>query len=344
MSRKIPWGASMRTQADVEQSIRNQLPILFGKKSAVDTQRYLEKRKAVAEYATAVSEPFLNEQTLRYQSMLLYISLIFVSVHLLNIAKLKIEGQDITVDTRLLALYSILIGLIAIIFVIKAYVDRKRAYFVRGTNDHAILELRELIGVGLVKKQIQHYFWLEIYDAIGLAYQSYQDAGMKSAGGVSDFKHRPVQFRQLDRVLLGQNPELASELSAQDTYLSQLKSQLAADEASFRADADAALAIPAPTFLPPDAYVHARYDGVRMAYERWLSPWLEGRNHLNDEHLSHVLEGVTPEIQQLDAMVDVLKHIVGIRRIYAWLEIVGPILFAVLCLLFVWGEKSALWR
>jgi hypothetical protein len=147
---------------------------------------------------------------------------------------------------------------IAAIFLVKTYVDRKRAYFIRGTNDHTIDELRELISVGLVRKRIQYFYWLEIFDAIGLAYLTYSTAASRALGTVSTPTHSPMQRVSIDPVALARNPDLAAEINAQQAYLVQLKSDLAADEASFRADADAAIAIQAPDWLGPDAYLPER--------------------------------------------------------------------------------------
>ena len=117
---------------------------------------------------------------------------------LFQIGKIKIGESLISVDRNLLVIYTIFIGAIIVIFLIKAYLDYQRARFVRGRNDQVISELQLMTRIGLLKKQIQEHFWLEIFDVIGCAYKPYADAASQLLNMPSDFKHTSMNLLNLD--------------------------------------------------------------------------------------------------------------------------------------------------
>lgn len=121
----------MHTQTEIEIPIRRQLPILFGKTGAVDDSRYLETKIEATEYASEVSCPFLRQETLRYQSILLYVSLILISISLLHVESVTVSGAVISIDESLLVVYSSFIALISAVLLLHSYVDIKRSQFTR---------------------------------------------------------------------------------------------------------------------------------------------------------------------------------------------------------------------
>jgi hypothetical protein len=92
----------MRNQAEIEESIRNNLSIVFGKAESVDRVAFLEKYNRMLDYATTVSQPFLSPETIRYQSTLLYASLIFISLSLFHLPNIQIVANAVSVNRRLL--------------------------------------------------------------------------------------------------------------------------------------------------------------------------------------------------------------------------------------------------
>ena len=328
----------MSTKAEIEQSIRNNLPIIFGDIDSVDRDAFRQKYDALVDYAATVSAPFLGAETIRYQSMLLYVSLLFLSVSLFRIGKIKIGESLVSVDAKLLVIYALFIGAITVVFLTKAYVDYQRARFVRARNDQARLELRELMTVGLLRKHIQEYFWLEMFDAIGRSYKAYDDAARATLNKPPEFKHISMQALSLDRTALSKNSDTKAEIARQDAYLATLVAELTDDENPFRKEAEAILS--SARAQPEDplmAYSARSYEEIRAAYDQTLGKWLDARNHLTDEHLDIVMEnmGKGPEVHRLEAMVHVLKRMGSIRRIYAALEIVTPVAFAIFAILYV---------
>lgn len=141
---------------EIEQSIRNGLPILFGEAETVDSSLYLAKRKAATEYAIAATGPFLTSETIRYQSILLYVSLVYITVSLFKVGTFKLGDAMISVDHRFSILYGCFILAMAAIFVTKSYVDYSRVQFTREKDDHAFAELSELISLGNLRKTVNN--------------------------------------------------------------------------------------------------------------------------------------------------------------------------------------------
>jgi hypothetical protein len=334
----------MHTQAEIEQSITKHLAILFGGNDSVESQAFIQKYNALVQYVANVSAPFLGPETVRYQSMLLYFSLIFLVLNLFRVGKIKLSEILFTVDKRFLIFYGIFMGAITVIFLSKAYVDYQRARLVRSQNVEASAEVRELITIAMLRKHIQQFFWLEIFDAIGQSYKAYSDAASSAIGSDQNFEPIKMQAFTIDRAALTKIPETEAELKAQESYLKKLISQLNGDEMLFRKEVEPIL-VEARTKQNDPRYafdVPSPYDKIKAVYERTLGKWMEARNHLTDVHLDFVLKqgANAPENLKLEAVMQVLRRMVTIRRIYASLEVFVPIAFATATIAYVIYARS----
>jgi hypothetical protein len=324
----------MSTEAEIKQSIRNDLAILFGDSEPTDLRVFREKYNRLVEYATAVSAPFLGPETIRYQSMLLYVSVLFLSISLFKLGGIKVFDTVLSVDHKLLVAYEVFIGMVIVIFLVKAYVDYLRARFTRSRNAGVGSELAALMSAGLVKRHIQHYFWLEIFDAIGRAYKAYDDALSAVANKPSEFTHRPVQTLTLDKTGFSKNLEAIAEIEKHEAFLAGLIRELAGDENRFRDAAELILNVarsqPEDEFAVPS---ESGYEKIRRAYEQHLSKWLNARNALNDAFFSS--RNDWPDNQRAEAAAQIVERIATIRRVYVVLEVVAPVAFAIFAILYV---------
>ena len=328
----------MSTKAELEKSIRDNFSIIFGLSESVARDAFLLRYNAFLDSAAAVSASVLGPETIRYQSMLFYVSVLFVSVSLLRLGKIKVFDNLISVDRRLLVIYAVFIGAIIVVFLIKAYVDYQRALFVRDRHQQVTTELRDLIAVGLSKRHIQEYFWLELFDAIGRTYKVYDDAGREAANSAPEFRHTPSQVFILDRKALYKNIDTKAEITRQEIFLASLVTELTADETRLRDEAEIILS---PARAQPEDpltfFTDRRYEKIRAVFEQTLDKWFVVRNSLTDEHLDSVMENLrySQETQQLDAMIHRMKRILKIRRVYAAIEVAAPVLFAIFAILYV---------
>jgi hypothetical protein len=328
----------MNTQAEIERSITSNLSLIFGESETVDYSAFRQKYNALVDYAAAVTAPFLGPETIRYQSMLLYLSALFISISLFRIPGLKIGDSVVSVDRKLLVVYAIFILTVIAIFLIKAYVDYQRAHFVRAKNEEVQLELRELMSVGLLRKHIQEYFWLEIFDTIGRSYKIYDDTARASLNRPSEFTPTSMQSLRIDRASLSKIPETKAEVERLDAYLTGLVAELAEDEKRFREASELILSsAQSQSDDPILSFFDRPYEKIRAAFDQYLAKWFNARSVLTDKHGDLVMETMAknPENARLEAMAHVLERIGNIRRVYAALEIVAPVLFAIFSILYV---------
>jgi len=329
----------MRAKEEIKESIRGNLPIVFGKVDPVDPKAFRERFSAAVDYLLAISEPFLKPETIRYQSILLYVTLIFLSLSLLRIGKVKIGEDVVSVDHRLLVVYTLFIVGVAAIFLIKAFVDFQRARVARNKNAHVMEDSTRLIEIGSFRRSIQQYFWRQIFDAIGRSYQVYDDAVAQILPNAVRSTHIPLSVIELDFDRLRKSPELAMELATQENHLASLTTELAEDENRFRDKAETILTSSVTEQQnQPESRPASRYEQLSSAYDRRLRNWVDARNELAEELLSVRVAtfGDTQEIRQLNAMKAILQRVSTVRRIYAAVEIVMPIIFAVGGVVYVW--------
>jgi len=325
-------------QQEIEQSIREEFPILFLHADTLDPEQYLEKRNQLIDYGVTVSQPFLSAETVRYQSILLYASLIFLSVSLLQIGKLKIGDELVAVDKRLALFYEVFLGAVALIFLMKAYIDFGRAQLGRAKNDHVLSQFINFLAIARLRKQLQQHFWGEIFDKIGVCYQAYTDAQAKARNRPSDHKHISVNVLSLKIDELRKLSELRPAIVAHETFLATLTAQLMKDESRFNDRVDRAFQLAAKSEANDsfDCYTQRRSAAgqVQAAYEETLKPWIEARNTLSNEQLKSELKDST-DLARLDHQLVLVQRIVRLRQLYAAIEIGTPILFALVVIFYV---------
>lgn len=327
----------MATKDQIERSIRANCPIIFGDSYAVDIETFKPKYDALEDYASKVSAPFLGAETVRYQSLLLYFSLLVLAVTLFQIGSVKIGDSLVSVDRRLLVIYAMLIGAIIVIFLTKVYLDIQRQHDLRKKYDLLRVELQALAEAGLLKKHIHHYFWLEIFDAIGRTYKAYDDAASAAIGTPPEFKHNPMQVLNFDRAGYTKSPQMKEEIESLDSYLAAVTAELSHDEDRFREEAERILSSTRsqPEDDPILSKSHKVHEAIRVAWGQTLKNWFDARNHLADQLLDHVLYKKPPEIIQLEDTLGILRRTWKIRRIYVWVEIAVPVVFAIFAIVFV---------
>jgi hypothetical protein len=322
----------MRSQAEIEKSIRGSLPILFRTADAVDGSKLREKYNELVDHAAAVSEPFLRAETVRYQSILLYVSLLFLAVRVFRVSHLIQSGNEIPLDGKFLGIYSTFIAAVIVIFSLKAYVDYQRSRFVWSKTDDLVHQARELIMCGVLTMRVQQYFWQELVDLIGRSFKAYQDALAIAHNEPSTSTYIAVQSLTLDPVR--DLPDLAREIAVQEKNLAKIAAELAQDEMGFNHKSQALFKASADQ--RPHQGPALRPEHIRGAFDQCLSNWLEARSALSLALLRKQDGTPSPEERKLTAIVEVVKRMHNIRRTYRALEVLCPVVFAVVAILYVW--------
>jgi hypothetical protein len=229
----------MKTAEEIEQSIKDNLPILFGGANEIDPALVTEKQNAFIDYLITASAPSLSSETSRYQSIVLYGSVFLVFVkftqHLSPVpATLTLfYGIIVPLNTSLVEIYSLFLAVVVGFFLMKSWVDIERVRFSREKNKNAISDLVALIWGGLHKRNIQFAFWLRIFDAIART-RRVHDVGANTSGDNSAFqKFEASSQSQLNWESLHKNPTCAAEISRLEIYLTNLNEELAEAEKRF---------------------------------------------------------------------------------------------------------------
>jgi len=325
----------MTTQSHIEHLVRSKLPIAFGKSEFFDPDSFENNLDPLVDYATKVSEPFLRPETIRYQSILLYVSFIFVSINLFSISKVKIGDSFVYADWKLLLFYKFFIATITILFILKSSVDYERAKFTRRKNIQAFPNAVELINDSLIKRDIQNYFWLEIYDAIGHAYEPYSNAIAESINKPLDFNYIRTNSYLLDIDTLRNIPEFALDIEANEKLVAELVTELEKDVGRFKERTKRILserqaALNNHLMSPYDSSLNEIYN----AFNQCLKSWFDARSNLEHEsrlaQFNHIVN--SPEALGFEKIKKIINRIMIIRHFYTAIEVIFPILFAVIVL------------
>lgn len=198
----------------------------------------------------------------------------------------------------------------------------------REKNAHVLADLRHAQAVGLGRRHLQNYFWLEISDVISASHVAYLDA-------IDQALDKPPENQATKSNVLVDNveslraePELAPEIARYEALLNWVRIENGRAVEEFRRDAETALAR---TPAEDDAFaIDPRPNGVRAAFAAQLEPWIMARNRLTDAHLDEALDklGASPEVVRAEQLLATLKRMVRIRSIYFAMEVAAPMVFA----------------
>lgn len=325
----------MESQLTPEAFLRKAFPVAHGTADEVDQKAYLKKRDLALEYAINCTSAILSAETSRYQSILLYGSLLLTFLNLFSAKTLKLFDVEVPVDGTLFIFYGAFLAGIAVIFSLKAWVDFSRHELVRSKGAGAVGELRELLGIGALRRTLHQYFWNEAFLAIGATDRAYQEA----VSSLLDMPRIPPLILDnaisVDLDAMKRIPALTREIGTMEAQRAHLAEALRGLEHRFRCEADAIISM-AEEDVPAD---QTKYDLLRAAYESTLGPWFDARKKLTDEGFEAlVVEGdQSPTIARSRDLLGLLKRMLLIRRLYFWTEVGGPLLFAAAVLVYVFS-------
>jgi hypothetical protein len=315
------------SQAEIERKIMTALPVIFGKADSVDRDTYLAREAAVIDYGIAVSAPILSDETTRYQGMLLYGALLLIVLKAIGAPEFQWADLKIALDARtgyFLLAFEFAIG---VMFLSKARLDYRRHEFVREKGAYCIVAMNQFQAVGQLRRRLQNFFWLEIFDLIGAHYINYSNTLNRLLGGPGDQESLKCNCLLIDVDALRES-ELAPDITAYEALLEWVRVEVGLAEVAVQREAEPAT--PGKDAGDFDAAAHRQYDKMCASYAVHLEPWLAARNRLTDAHLDEAIDSfdASPEGSRAEQLLKMLKRIVGVRSAYRSIEIIIPIAFA----------------
>lgn len=323
-------------QKTIESRLRDHFPILFNRANSVDHKEYRKEFKTFIDDAISISNPILSPEAIRYQSILLYVSLVYAALHFLDIKQLKIVDIEIVVSHKLFAVYAVFIGLVSLAFYFKAKLDYKRWSLIRRKHSEAAGTLQELVALGLIRKQIEHHYWNKTYHLIDVCQESYGAALEKV---LTNYKALDLKTTMsFEMVPIPSNHDLAPVITAKEAWLNDLQTELNTLNQAFQSECEA-------IFIAHEAFkqnaspfqIDDSYDRVNAAYRKWLEPWVIARNSMVDEMFSQTLKkfGSSVEQELLEELNAIFVQLKNARVTYVTAEIILPIAFAILVPVYV---------
>jgi hypothetical protein len=314
----------------IEQRLRDHFPILFNQTTSFDQKEYRREFKTFIDDAISVSNPILGAEAIRYQSILLYVSLAFAAVYFLDIKHLKFVDVEVAVSRELFIIYAGFIGLISLAFSCKAWFDFQRWNLIRRKHSDAAENLQELVGLGLARKQLENHYWGKTFDMIGQCYEPYSAAQEKVLVGYKDVSIQS-SAALLDINSLNLPAALKPVIAIKETWLRDLQSELKGLTQAFEAECEPILLAHEAIKNDPSPFQSDdSYNRITAAFDKWLEPWFIARNSLMDELFSRSIRNFdsSEEQQMLKELIKVFAQLKSMRILYVTAEIIFPVLFA----------------
>jgi hypothetical protein len=312
----------------LEELIRGQFPLVFGDAELVPTEKFLLAYKDVADYVAKSAEPPFKSETHKQQATLAVAAIGLIAIILFKVGEVKIGDAKVFVDETVLVWYGVVLAVMLVVFWLRAFLDFARAKLGMERDSDKLNVLSDAVQLSFVRKNIQYYYWLKLFDGIGAHYDAYQQAQAQS-GTAAPSSHIPMQVVELDLPALKKIDELKEEIASHDEFVNSMLREIAVDVERFGNrvlevdDADAGKA-------GKGAQSWSRYATLDGLFNKLLAPWFDARNALSSVSLSAALDKATMrESKMLDAQIALLKKALRIRRLYAFTELVLPTILAI---------------
>lgn len=324
----------MPDQAALLGAIRAQFPLIFGDKEMVPASQFYEAYNAVAEHSIRSSEPALKSETHKHQWTLAATSIGLIALILFKVGDIKIGNTTVTVNRNVLIWYGVFLLAMLLSFLLRAMLDLRRAALARNKDSEKLSVLTDLVQMAWARRNIQQYFWMELFYQIGLRYAAYYKARSNTDDEPSLGQ---IDMRvKLDIESLRKLEDFREEICAHEEFVNKLVANLDSDLQRFE---DKVLEHDHP-IISPQSRGHKdweRFSAVTALYDRHLKAWFEARNSLSSATLDAATDKrAMLETKMLDAQLALLQQARTIRRLYAFSEIAVPTILAVGALTYAW--------
>jgi hypothetical protein len=331
---------SLKTKGEIEYAIRTRLNLLFDRFGHADLGEFTEKYRALLEALTSASQPFLTAETTRYQSLMLYLTLLFVVLHVFALNSFKFADNILPVDQKLRVAFTILICSVLLMFLIKAYVDTQRAKITAQKSDDLRSEVMLLLTIAQLRKRIHSHFCVRIFNAMGSACNALTEELNKLRSDSAPMPFAPPGIVGPELGSLDEVPSLFNEIERLRRFESQLTQELSANDTAFRNSTNGILA----ESKASDAVAHSTVfsnspaEQVAEVYARTLQKWRDAFAKLSDATFkaNFLKSDDSPLIQRLRKLKRSLETIRKVRRTYWLVDISLPVLLAVTGTVYVW--------
>ena len=326
----------MRDAKPLEQSIRREFPLLFGGDDLVPSAQFFEAYNAVADYSIRTAEPAFKPETHKLQWTLLTSSLGLLALILFKIGSIRIGDASVSVNRDVLTWYGGFLLALMLSFILRALLDFSRAELARRKDADKLTQLGCLVDAAYLKRRIQHYFWIGLFNQMGERYDAYGKIAQSQP--ILDLPHTEIPNYELDIEALKEIEEYSAQIESHDAFVKALIASLDADLGRFEnrlGEFDERIRRARQNDDPYalEMLELKRFPNSRALFDQYLKPWFDVRGKLASDMLDTVLDvRATREWRMLEAQLGLQRKARGIRRLYAFTEIALPLGLAIAAL------------
>lgn len=313
---------------EIIKSVKTEFPLIFGAKDLVSTADFYNGYNVVAEHSIRATNPPLKSETHKHQWTLMGAAIGLIALVLFKVGKIKIAEAVINVDRQVVTWYAVFVSALLLTFLLRAALDLKRASLTLKKDSEKLTALSDTVEMAFAVRNIQHYYWLELFHQIGERYTVYLDA---TASAPEAIKALNVDMRiiNLDIKTLKEVSEFHSQIEGHEAFITSLVKDLDKDVARFKDKVDAYNHSLKNEALDVRVSDWKHFSHIEELFDRHLKPWFDAREALTDAVLDAVLDkGAMRESQMLDAQLKLLRKAKIIRRMYSLSEILLPSILA----------------
>ncbi len=359
----VPFTSSETTERNAALLARfqEQFPHICGNDTMSDVRKFQALIGDLNSHIERLTAPFLSASVLRYQSMLLYASLIFAIVHLFSLPTLPETLLSLPVDGPTKILLTGFITIIAAIFLLGYRVDRQRNRLTNAVAAESTQSIKDYINFLMVKRKVEEEFWARLHNRIWSEYEATNNAVFAVYDSKPSITRDPMAVGRID---LEQTrklwPDLSESIESKSDFVETISAELDADVARFNAKMfdleleKAPLREELATLQPAEASDshqpslrhlelmqgdRALKQRARDLHRRHIRSWIQAANGVTELIYEHTVRNPGPDVLAMSKDYEqTMARVVAARTRYVALEVGLPVAFAIAALALVWSD------
>jgi hypothetical protein len=197
------------------------LPFAFPTSDAEEASKFRERYVSVSEFAAKAAKSPLSSETGRYQSLLIYLSLLFGGIRFFGASNVPPFSKHLVQSTSFMIAISVLIVAVAGIFITKVFVEYTTTAMGLSKDMFNTQDFNEYATKVIITTRIDKYYWLTIFNAIGDKDTAYSGNRRQPM-----FTLPSIKPEQIDVGELAKDPELAVLIKSREEFLKQVLAAL----------------------------------------------------------------------------------------------------------------------
>jgi len=156
-------------------NIKESFPAAFAEVPIGEYSNYKDAELRAIKFVKHISSPFLSQNKLKFQQFTVYFSITMLIAKLLELKNFGILGQNVEINTFFFAIFSVLVAMAYLSFMLKAFIDKKIHNILRDSGIKIFSEMKEELEIERKVRRVQMRICIDIIERLHTTILEYHE-------------------------------------------------------------------------------------------------------------------------------------------------------------------------